>query len=214
MNVSLGSNFGIISELRALQFVKIVCRKQYILLRFNNVHLYLNQSNKIKNFPRIINDALDTPLAGLVQLVAQFILWRNQLLCNVIVRFVLSVCLWFFVPPENFSTYGDVTIVGEGLQMLTYARQSCSLTSERFFLTCHTYSDYLGNLSYIDLTSIGYCPISERKSVGYRPISISKGVLTSDTREPRTIPKRYLQDGRWEEGDRPRHQKILSPCYQ
>ena len=30
-------------------------------------------------------------------------------------------CLGVFVPIENFHSYGDVTITGEGLQCLTYA---------------------------------------------------------------------------------------------
>ena len=34
----------------------------------------------------------------------------------------LLLCLFFrFIPVESFYSYGDVTITGEGLQMLTYA---------------------------------------------------------------------------------------------
>ena len=41
-------------------------------------------------------------------------------------NFVLSlfVCLWFFVPLENFHSNGDVTIAGEGLQILNHVRNS------------------------------------------------------------------------------------------
>ena len=44
------------------------------------------------------------------------------------------------VPLENFHSYGDVTIAGEGLQILTNARHSWQLSSEGS-LTCHTYCD-------------------------------------------------------------------------
>ena len=39
-----------------------------------------------------------------------------------------------------FHSYGDVTITGEGLQILTYARHSWPLSSEGS-LACHTYCD-------------------------------------------------------------------------
>ena len=39
-----------------------------------------------------------------------------------------------------FHSYGDVTIAGEGLQILTYARHSWPLSSEDS-LTCHTHCD-------------------------------------------------------------------------
>ena len=39
-----------------------------------------------------------------------------------------------------FHSYGDVTIAGEGLQILTYARQSWPFSSEGS-LTCHTHCD-------------------------------------------------------------------------
>ena len=52
------------------------------------------------------------------------------------------VCLGFIVPLENriFHPYGDVTITGERLQILTYARHSWPLSSEGS-LACHTYYD-------------------------------------------------------------------------
>ena len=40
-----------------------------------------------------------------------------------------------------FYSYGEVTITGEGLQILTYARHLWPLSSEVFFLACHTYCD-------------------------------------------------------------------------
>ena len=52
----------------------------------------------------------------------------------------LLVSLGFFVPLENFHTYGDVDIAGEVLQILTYARHSWPLNSEGS-LACHTYCD-------------------------------------------------------------------------
>ena len=39
-----------------------------------------------------------------------------------------------------FHSYGDVSIAGEGLQILTYARHSWPMSSERS-LTYHTYCD-------------------------------------------------------------------------
>ena len=39
-----------------------------------------------------------------------------------------------------FHSHGDVSIAGEGLQILTYARHSWPLSSERS-LACHTYYD-------------------------------------------------------------------------
>ena len=41
----------------------------------------------------------------------------------------LFVCLEFFVPLENFHSFGDVPIAGEGLQNLTYARHLWPLSS-------------------------------------------------------------------------------------
>ena len=54
--------------------------------------------------------------------------------------FVFFVCVGVFVSLENFHSYGDVTITGEGLQILTYARHSWSLSSEGS-LACPTYCD-------------------------------------------------------------------------
>ena len=45
-----------------------------------------------------------------------------------------------FLHYRIFHSFGDVTITGEGLQILTYARHSWSLSSEGS-LTCHTYCD-------------------------------------------------------------------------
>ena len=38
--------------------------------------------------------------------------------------------LGFFVPLENFHSFGDVTIAGERLQIMTYARNSWPLCSD------------------------------------------------------------------------------------
>ena len=51
------------------------------------------------------------------------------------------VCLEFSVPLEIFfHSYGDVTITGEGLQILTYTRHLWPLWSESS-LACQTYCD-------------------------------------------------------------------------
>ena len=52
------------------------------------------------------------------------------------------VCLFGAFRPtrEFFHSYGDVTIAGEGPQMLTYALHSWSLSSEGS-LACHTCCD-------------------------------------------------------------------------
>ena len=54
--------------------------------------------------------------------------------------FKLIVCLWFFVPLENFFSYGDVAIAGEGLHILTCVRHSWPLSSEGS-LAFHAYCD-------------------------------------------------------------------------
>ena len=54
--------------------------------------------------------------------------------------FCLFVYLEFIVPLKIFHSYGNVTIAGEGLQILTYARHTWSLSSEGS-LTCHNYCD-------------------------------------------------------------------------
>ena len=46
--------------------------------------------------------------------------------------------LEFKVTSRNFHSYGDVTIAGEGPQILIYARHSWPLSSEGS-LACHTY---------------------------------------------------------------------------
>ena len=50
----------------------------------------------------------------------------------------LFVCLGSSVPFENFHSFGNITITGEGLQIFTCSRQSWPLSSEGS-LTCHTY---------------------------------------------------------------------------
>ena len=55
----------------------------------------------------------------------------------------LFVCLFIWVFSSHsriFHLYGDVTITGEGLQILTHARRSWPLSSE-VSLACHTYCD-------------------------------------------------------------------------
>ena len=64
--------------------------------------------------------------------------YHTQLLGNI----VLFVCLGGIFVPE-FSTRREikVTMTGEGLQLLTYARHSWPLSSEGSLYGCHTYSD-------------------------------------------------------------------------
>ena len=50
------------------------------------------------------------------------------------------VCLELSSHSRIFHSFRDVTIAGEWLQILTYARNSWPLTSEGS-LTCHTYCD-------------------------------------------------------------------------
>ena len=57
--------------------------------------------------------------------------------------YVCFVCffVWGFSSDMRiFHSYGDVTITGEGLQILTYTRHYWSLSSEGS-LACHTYCD-------------------------------------------------------------------------
>ena len=73
--------------------------------------------------------------------------WNSFLFCSFTTqRSELSlnkfVCLFggFSSHSRIFHLYGDVTIAGEGLQILTYARHSWPLSSEGS-LACHTYCD-------------------------------------------------------------------------
>ena len=60
-----------------------------------------------------------------------YILFYRSFVC-------LFVCLGSSVPFENFHSFGNITITGEGLQIFTCSRQSWPLSSEGS-LTCHTY---------------------------------------------------------------------------
>ena len=64
--------------------------------------------------------------------------WHISYIC------FLFVCLFVYLGLSShlriFHSYGDVTIAGEGLQILTYARHSWPLSSEGS-LTSHTYCD-------------------------------------------------------------------------
>ena len=53
----------------------------------------------------------------------------------------LFVCLGFIVPLENFHSYGDVIISGEGLQILTSRPLSseCSLACQTYYDTGHPF---------------------------------------------------------------------------
>ena len=72
-----------------------------------------------------------------------------------VIRELFHARIWLicfvFVCFGGFHSYGDVTITGEGLQILTFARHSWSLSSEGS-LSCHTYCD-TGHL-FINLTEV------------------------------------------------------------
>ena len=56
-------------------------------------------------------------------------------------RWVFCLVVWSLSSHSRiFHSYGDVTIAGEGLQILTYARHSWPLSSEGS-LMCHTHCD-------------------------------------------------------------------------
>ena len=68
------------------------------------------------------------------------------------IKAISFVCLWFFIPERIFHSYGDVTITGEGLQILTYARHSWPLSSDGS-LACHTYCEGRGGHPFIMVIS-------------------------------------------------------------
>ena len=49
-------------------------------------------------------------------------------------------CCWVFRSTREFFTHGDVTMTGEGFQVLTYARHLFALSSEGSS-ACHTYCE-------------------------------------------------------------------------
>ena len=89
------------------------------------------------------------------------LLWYGPTLYNG--HLPVFLCLRFIVPLKNFHSYGDVTITGEGLQILNHARHSWPLSSEGS-LACHTYCEtsvYNGHLrGPVTLT-----PIAQRYAV-------------------------------------------------
>ena len=52
----------------------------------------------------------------------------------------MIVCLRFLVQLENFTLIGDVTISGEGLQIMTYDRHLWPMSNEGY-IACYTYYD-------------------------------------------------------------------------
>ena len=66
-----------------------------------------------------------------------------HIVCLCVCLFVRLIVCFLFVylfVSSIFHLYGDVTITGEGLQILTYARHSWPFSSVASF-TCHTYCD-------------------------------------------------------------------------
>ena len=59
---------------------------------------------------------------------------KFQIICIILILFVWSLSSH----SRTFHSYGDITIAGEGLQIVTYARHSWPLSSEGS-LTCHTH---------------------------------------------------------------------------
>ena len=64
----------------------------------------------------------------------------NALIPTQVNNNIFSYKLYTFTFTVIFHTYGDLTIIGEGLQILTFARHSGSLSSEDS-IVCHTYCD-------------------------------------------------------------------------
>ena len=67
----------------------------------------------------------------------------NTLYANKIpLHFHMFVCLggFFLSHSRLLNSYGDITFTGEGVQILTFARHSWSLSS-KCDLACHTYCD-------------------------------------------------------------------------
>ena len=79
---------------------------------------------------------------------------------------VLYVCLFGVYRPtrEFFHSYGDVTITGEGLQILTYAQHPWPLSSEGS-LACHTYCDKGHPFIMVLPGPVALTPIAERFTV-------------------------------------------------
>ena len=104
-----------------------------------------------------------------------------------------------------FHSYGDVTIAGEGLQILTYARHSWPLSSEGS-LKCHTYCDT--SLPFIRVISEDAWHSHLLSSVWQwschylflRLRSVTTGDRTPSTRmrgerSTSTQPRRFLRNG-------------------
>ena len=67
--------------------------------------------------------------------------WRKPMIYRTIKNCVcVFVCVAFIVPLKIFHSYGKVTITGEVLYILIYARHSWSLSSKGSY-TRHTYCD-------------------------------------------------------------------------
>ena len=64
----------------------------------------------------------------------RWVMWSRGLLFSFI-WLSLFVSLGFIVPLENFHSFGDVTIAGESVQILTCARHSWPLSSEGWFFS-------------------------------------------------------------------------------
>ena len=75
----------------------------------------------------------------ILQLDYRFISFSiNFVFSSMVCLLLIDICL--FGVYQSFHSYGDVTITGEGLQVLTYARHSWQLSGEGS-LACHTYCD-------------------------------------------------------------------------
>lgn len=101
-------------------YIAIQCKTSVHKTRKNNGERKHNKhaSNTSHNLP------------GLIASVARFLdIWKRS------GNMTLSVC--FFIPSRFFLEYGDVTITGEAIQILTYDRHLWSFSSEDS-LTFHT----------------------------------------------------------------------------
>ena len=117
-----------------MRFSLKICLLSVYFLRFYLIQneIQVKIENHLANFSQIWHKAslgeLNLSLCKIIKSPVPFQRISVNISCKE--RFFLSVCLGFFVHSRIFHSYEDVTIAGEGLQILTYARYSWPLSSE------------------------------------------------------------------------------------
>ena len=101
--------------------------------------LYAKERKAIKTIVSSANSILETPWGTYYLYHVTFCVHCLQWCVSFVCLFVLS----FSSHSGIFHLYGDITITGEGLQILMYTRHSWP-SSRGGSLTCHTYCD-IGN---------------------------------------------------------------------